>query len=257
MVQTAGFLLTDTGYSPGFARSWHVHDTPEFCFVFDGAFRETVGRTELPGRRLDLSFKPAGEVHCSEAGRTGARCLVIEVPPSRISAADGLARALDAPLSFQNGALADLGLRLVREMGITDELAPLVIEGIALELLAQASRSRRAAASVRCPPWMNAVRQLLHDCFARRLGLSEIAASVGVHPAHLAQVFRRVHGCTIGEYLRLLRVDHARRQLAGSERTLADIAFASGFCDQGHFTRTFKRLTGATPGQYRRQPTGG
>jgi len=250
----AGFLLTDTGYSPGFTRATHVHDLAEFCFVLDGRLLETVGPSSLPALRFDMTFKPAGVAHRSEASGNGARCLVIEVPTSRLKPDEALARRLDAPVFFGNGVLAPLGLRVYRELRSGDELSPLVIEGTALELLAEASRAPRIA-TVRSPPWMEKVRELLHDCFTQALSQADIARAVGVHPVHLAQVFRREHDCTIGQYIRQLRVNCVRQQLAVTDRPLAEIALASGFCDQGHMTRTFKRLTGTTPGNYRRHPT--
>jgi AraC family transcriptional regulator len=81
--------------------------------------------------------------------------------------------------------------------------------------------------------------------------LKTIADSVAVHPVHLVRTFRRFYRSTVGEYLRRLRIEFASQQLAGTDTPLADIALASGFADQCHFTRTFKRLTGLTPARYR------
>jgi AraC family transcriptional regulator len=82
--------------------------------------------------------------------------------------------------------------------------------------------------------------------------LQQVATEAGVHPAHLARVFRRHHRCTIGSYLRRLRLDAACRQLVSGERPLADIALAAGFADQSHFSRLFRAATGVTPTHYRR-----
>ena len=88
--------------------------------------------------------------------------------------------------------------------------------------------------------------------FSETLTLEEIAAVAGVHPVHLASVFRRHYGCTVGDAVRRLRIDYACRQLARSEVSLAEIALDAGFASQSHFTRTFRRLTGTTPAQYRK-----
>jgi AraC family transcriptional regulator len=82
--------------------------------------------------------------------------------------------------------------------------------------------------------------------------LDELARLAGVHPAHLNRVFRRQHGCAVGEYVRRLRIDLAARELAGSQRPIADIAAAMGFADQSHFSRVFARVMGMTPGRYRK-----
>jgi AraC family transcriptional regulator len=94
-------------------------------------------------------------------------------------------------------------------------------------------------------------RQQVEDAFDRPFAVAEIAASVGVHPAHLAREFRRHYGTTIGAYVRRLRLEWATARLAASDDTLSSIAFAAGFANQSHFTRAFKRHTGLTPGGYR------
>jgi AraC family transcriptional regulator len=67
---------------------------------------------------------------------------------------------------------------------------------------------------------------------------------------HLAATFRRHYGCSLGEYLRRRRVATARELLTNPDLPLTEIAFAAGFSDQSHLTRTFKRFTGMTPLQY-------
>jgi AraC family transcriptional regulator len=74
---------------------------------------------------------------------------------------------------------------------------------------------------------------------------------VGVHPAHLARVFRRAHGCTIAQYRTKVRVQRACGLLALPEASLAQIAAEVGFADQSHFTRAFVSVVGAPPGAYR------
>ena len=56
----------------------------------------------------------------------------------------------------------------------------------------------------------------------------------------------------MGEYVRRLRIEFATRALLTSDVSLAAVAQAAGFADQGHFTRAFKAATGYTPGAYRR-----
>jgi AraC family transcriptional regulator len=65
-------------------------------------------------------------------------------------------------------------------------------------------------------------------------------------------VFRQEYGCTLGDYLRNLRIGFASRRLATSSAPLAEIALAAGFADQSHFTKAFRRATGMTPVAWRR-----
>jgi AraC family transcriptional regulator len=82
--------------------------------------------------------------------------------------------------------------------------------------------------------------------------LEDVACIADVHPVHLARVFRRKYNCTIGEYVRRLRVEYARRRISASNDSLIEIAMTAGFTDQSHFARTFKNHLGVTPGEYRK-----
>lgn len=75
---------------------------------------------------------------------------------------------------------------------------------------------------------------------SQTLSLSNVAEVVGVHPTHLAKMFRRHYGCTIGEYIRMLRLDYAAKLLAQPNKTLSAIALVAGFYDQSHFAHFFK-----------------
>ncbi len=121
-----------------------------------------------------------------------------------------------------------------------------------LELLAEVSRSRDGVSDRRPPRWLREARDLLQARFTQSQSVDEIAAMVGIHPHHLTRAFREQYGCTFGEYLRKLRVEHAQRQLSTSDTPLMEIAVEAGFSDQSHFSKTFKRHTGMTPTEFRR-----
>jgi AraC family transcriptional regulator len=55
----------------------------------------------------------------------------------------------------------------------------------------------------------------------------------------------------VGEYVRRVRVEFARDAVVNTDAPLVEIAYRAGFADHSHFTRTFKRLTGMTPYEFR------
>jgi AraC family transcriptional regulator len=140
---------------------------------------------------------------------------------------------------------------MYQEFRQADEASVLAIEGIALELAAAFGRASSSLSERHPPRWLVHARELLHARFSDPLSLSEIAAEVHVHPVHLARVFRRVYGSTVGEYVRRLRVEFASQQLLTSDSPLSAIAHQAGFSHQSHFSTTFKRFVGATPAEYR------
>lgn len=83
------------------------------------------------------------------------------------------------------------------------------------------------------------------------LSLREAAHAAGVSPEHLARLTRRALGTSFLAHLTGLRLDEARRLLAGGDATVQSVAGQCGFRTAEHFHRTFKRATGSSPGAWR------
>lgn len=90
------------------------------------------------------------------------------------------------------------------------------------------------------------------------LRLDALADAADVSPSSVGRAFRKVHDTSPWRYVMRQRVEHAEQLLTNTSRSLAAIALDAGFYDQAHLTRTFKRFTGETPGEYRerQQPSG-
>lgn len=106
------------------------------------------------------------------------------------------------------------------------------------------------------PQWHGDFRELtkwLHEHYREKISLPGLAKRVGMSPATFYPRFKALFGQTPGEYLISIRLNAARRLLENPRPSLADIAAETGFCDQSHFTKTFREKRGLTPLQYRRQ----
>jgi AraC-like DNA-binding protein len=95
------------------------------------------------------------------------------------------------------------------------------------------------------------VRDYFEAHYAGPVRLSDLALASGLAPVHLVRVFRQATGLTPHAYLDQLRVRHARELLRNGAAP-ADVALRTGYADQSHLTRHFRRLVGVTPGQYAR-----
>ena len=93
-------------------------------------------------------------------------------------------------------------------------------------------------------------RELLAAEPERKLALAEVAAAVGLSRYHFLRVFRQATGLSPHAFRTACRLETAK-QLLRQGLPLAETALATGFADQSHFTNTFRRFVGATPGQYR------
>lgn len=246
--EVRGLALTETSYPPRLRLPRHSHGHAYFCLVLAGAYTETYTRRARACRPSDVIFHPAGEAHADEFADAGGRCFNVQFSPDWLERLGVPAPSLGPCDSSGDGPVAWLATRLYGEFRAADDLAPLAIEGLALEIFAESARRARAHAT---PRWIRTATHYLRAHFGERLTLSEVARAAGVHPVHLAREFRRRRHCTIGEYVRRLRVEFACRELSSTDAPLAEIALAAGFSHQSHLTRTFKKLTGMTPAKYR------
>jgi len=197
-------------------------------------------------------YHPAGELHAQYFDRTAVDLFRVEVNPARLRYASHSDLSMDGQ-DFRDGLPVGLAHKLYREFSEPDAVSHLAIEGLGLELIAALARNRQRSENQSRQPqrWLSQAHELIKAHFLEHLKLGDIAQTVGVHPVTLAREFRHHYGCTVGELVRRERVGFACHQLLESNVSLADIAMTTGFCDQSHFARTFKRLTGITPAAYR------
>jgi AraC-like DNA-binding protein len=106
------------------------------------------------------------------------------------------------------------------------------------------------APTPREPGAVAAARRFLDDRLGEQVHLDEIAAAAGLPPFRLFRAFSRETGMTPHEYQRQARVRRAQQMIRHGGK-LSAIAAATGFADQAHLTRTFRRMLGVTPGAYK------
>jgi AraC family transcriptional regulator len=250
--RVGGLFLAERTYAAGLDIPPHEHENGFFFLVLQGACTETQGRITRAMGPAALAFHPAGDVHADRWHGPGGRCFHIEITALWCERLRELSAAPPLPACFRDGLPAWLALRLYREFADMDAVSPLVIEGLALELVAEVARGPVAHGGLRIPGWLSGARELLAARFRDKLTLGDVARAADVHPVHLATSFRKHFGCTVGDYVRRRRVTYACRRLADSDLPLAEVALEAGFADQSHFSKTFRRLSGMTPAQYRK-----
>ena len=242
-----GLIMAESRYAPGSMTPVHVHETASFTVILRGEYME-----EHRGQVFDcfpgkILFRNAGEQHRDHIGSSGAYCVMLEMRPTWLQRLD----ATRLPSSVcQMHDRWDVLLRLRRELTMVDDMTPLAVEALVLELCCQLRRAR--AAPGRIPQWLRHVQEKLEAEFGGRQSLQALAANANVHPSHLARAFHQHFGCSVGEYVRRRRIVFACERIAAGE-SLSHIAIGAGFANQPHFSRTFKAVIGLSPDQFRRE----
>jgi AraC family transcriptional regulator len=247
----AGFSLTEAVYTEGVSLGRHCHSDAYLTLVLSGNYREKNTHREFAWGEGALHLLPAGERHENEFV-TAVSCLRVKIePPSIERLGDDGGRALSEPREIAGPLSRWLANRLLREFRAQDDVAPLAMEGVLLEILAESARSCAEVPGSSAPTWLRRVREALDESYLLAPALADLAAVGGVHPVHLSREFRKRYRITIGEYIRKRRIEHASQLLSNSEMPMAEIASTCGFSDQSHFCALFKKYSGLTPAKFR------
>ncbi len=90
----------------------------------------------------------------------------------------------------------------------------------------------------------------------RPITIEELARRAGISRRHLERIFISETGTSAAKTYLSIRLNEAARILRQSRHTIAKVAYATGFADGAHLTRTFKRVHGVSPSHYRRSSAG-
>ena len=101
------------------------------------------------------------------------------------------------------------------------------------------------------PSAMRRVREYVEVHLGENIDLLMLAGVAGLSMHHFARQFKQSAGVTPHIYLTQKRVERAQEMLVRANLSLAEIAFAVGFFDQGHLGRHFRHMLGTTPREFR------
>lgn len=239
----AGLTIVDTVYNEKVFNGWHWHECAHITFVLDGGNRERRNKTD---RQLDtgtLVFYHSGELHCNDHTLFPSRNLNLEITHGFLTR-----YGLDEQriyTSVKNGRFsAEVFMRLFYEAMQFDEYSADATHMLFLDNTDDSGLHGGAN-------WVVMLRDILNDRWNENPSLQELADETGVHPITISKHFHRYFGCTLGAYMRKLKIKHSLGMIRSCKFSLSEITYLCGFSDQSHFIRTFKSQLGVLPKQFR------
>jgi AraC-like DNA-binding protein len=105
------------------------------------------------------------------------------------------------------------------------------------------------------PAWAQELKEIIQDHIDTNLSLKEISRNLEINPSYLSREFSKYfEDLSFGEYIRKQRIEKAKELMQTAQYSLTEIAYITGFSDQSHFTRIFKKHTGRNPSAYKKNP---
>lgn len=256
-----GILLESYRYAPGAPSDYpaHVHDTYQLGIALDrgGEYRFRGAARPVPTRGLVIVHP--GERHSvrdTAERRAPTRYLMLYADAELVRGAgeEAIGRPITEPYFGAPAFDADLVRTfLALYSGESDDA--LARESRLLALFGTLTRrhadERRRSSLPSLPPAaLRRARDYLRADLASSVSLGEVAEVAGLSRFHLVREFARAFGAPPHAYRLGLRIDAARRLLAMGVPA-AQVALQTGFYDQSHLGRHFRRMAGVTPGRYR------
>lgn len=246
-----GLSAFEAGYAPDARLPEHEHTSAFFTYVLRGEYVEEADRRLRQCARGAVIFHGPNEAHSNAVGPRGTASFNVELTGEswRELTSDTLP-ACDITGRVLSGDIEWMALSAWREFHLDDPASALGLDE-AVALLCGAVRESRARGVFEPHRRLDRCMEYLRADPTATLRLSEVARIAGVHPMHLAKLFRRRFGYSMGEVVRRERIAWACEQLSRDAGTIGAVAVRAGFADHAHFTRTFRRITGCSPRWYR------
>jgi AraC family transcriptional activator of pobA len=258
----------------------HAHDFPGLAYFQTAGGLLRTGRQAWPIEAGDLFVVAPGDV----MGRIHATDLAASRGWGVFFTADALGPDVPGahlawrthPLLFpfvRGGAIGALRLRVpeadrpawsTRIQALHDELAQrrdgyreAVLAHLVLLLVGVSRLAADVVGDLRenREPLLAEVFDVIERRYPQPLSLRDVAAAVNISPGHLTSTLRRRTGRTVQEWITERRMVQARRLLAATTLPIGEVGRRVGFPDPGYFARTFGKLHGTTPTQWRQADT--
>jgi AraC family transcriptional regulator len=225
----------------------HSHEQPHISFILAGGHIEKRKKSEqelFPGNML---FYYGEEEHLYVPKRFPASSINLEIEHSFFERYEISEAQLDKAIR-ENVDTVFLMLQVLKELVYNDPVSKPAVHCLLLQLLNNAVFPARKTT----PHWAIDLKQLLNDQWENNFSLEELSVILNVHPVTISKHFRSIFSCTLGAYMRKVKVSKALALVHSHSYSLTEIAYRCGFADQSHFIRTFKSNTGLLPKQYQK-----
>lgn len=231
----------------------HVHGEWTIALIEGGAARFRLGRAEHVATEGAIVVIPPGVVHSGEPiAPAGYRYRALYLDPERVGI--GSRPPTRPPPSTPIVGPGSAFHRPLRELHRLFEIeaGSLGRESLAFDALGRIAPLLGVAPARRRPSRRAAVRdgcEFLREHSDRHTSLGELARAAGMSGFALVHAFTEELGISPHRYQLALRVERAKRLLRAGE-TPAAVALETGFYDQAHLTRVFRRIVGVPPGRF-------
>lgn len=246
-IKTESFNISLTQHPAHSQIATHSHEKPYLCLLASGNYKEESNTSNIITTG-DVIYRTANYEHANHFSSNDSVCLNIEID----NEADFMGRndlKLPSEESKQKSSLETYKLLYAVKRGLPNDL----LNVYCYESMMSHVEGSTSRGDLR---WIKLVKEYIHDNPLAPISLHELSRSFGLHPNYIVRKFKSATGLKLSGYLTKIRLEQSISEILLTEESLTHIALKSGFFDQSHFNKNFKKHLETTPKQFRKVVTG-
>ncbi|MGD8914787.1 MAG: AraC family transcriptional regulator [Candidatus Thiodiazotropha sp.] len=251
--------VTGTNVSNIFKR--HIHKVYIIGKVIEGKRVITIHESSVKISKEEIFIINPGQAHSCESSKEGGNCHSYQV----LSVSPDIMKSLAKQISEKpenNPYFEDIkyhSKELAHHFGKIFQLFEIAVSQLEIEAEINSILSKLILQFSKVPPKIclignqeNSVKRVcdyIANHYPENLSLNQLSQIACLSPFHFQRVFTQIMGISAHDYLIHYRISESKKMLLKS-KDIADIANETGFADQSHFSKTFKKTVGIPPGKY-------
>lgn len=236
-------IITDTEYTHSKV-DWHYHENPYFTYLLQGKLFESNKKESYYLEPGSLLFHNWQDAHYNIKPPDYTRGFHIELNENWFSNFDINTIGIEGSINLRNPLIKNIINKVFIETKINDAFSNLSIEVLLVEIFNKIINP--AEKIYKKPFWVNKLQELLWE-EEIDYSLNNLSSILEIHPIHLSREFNRYFGTSLGNYIRLLKLNKAFYLITSNKLSMTEICYQCGFYDQSHFITNFKKIYNTTP----------
>lgn len=246
-------ILTDTEYTHSKV-DWHYHQSPYFTYLLDGKLFESNKKQSYFLKPGSLLFHNWQDAHYNIKPDEFTRGFHIELDEEWFKNYGINTKNLEGSFSVENPSIKTVMNQIYWESKTKDNFSNPAIQSHLVEIFEK--MGKQEFPKEKKPIWVKKLKELIEEECILDFSLTNLALKIEIHPNHLSREFSKHFGTSLGNYIRLKKLNKAFCLIQAKKYSMTEIAYQCGFYDQSHFISSFKKIYNCSPKKLLKQIEG-